>query len=55
MAARSFASDRLWRVSNNVGIDVPLSVEAFERNFLQPPAETAADPNASTPSPGTTP
>ncbi len=55
LAARSSANDRLWRVSNNVGIDVPLSVEAFERNFLQPPAETAADPNASTPPPGATP
>ncbi len=55
LAARSSASDRLWRVSNNVGIDVPLSVEAFERNFLQPPAETEADPNAGAPPPGATP
>ena len=55
LAARSSANDRVWRVSNNVGIDVPLSVEAFKRNFLQPPAETAADPNASTPPPGATP
>ncbi len=55
LAVRSSGNDRLWRVSNNIGIDVPLSVEAFERNFLQPPAETTADPNADTPPPGTTP
>ncbi len=55
LAARSSANDRLWRVSNNVGIDVPLSVEAFERNFLEQPAETAADPNAGTPPPVATP
>ena len=49
VAARSSANDRVWLVSNNVGVDVPLSVEAFERNFLEQPAalaETAANPNA---------
>ena len=38
MAARASASERVWRVSNDLGVDVPLSLEAFERNFLEQPA-----------------
>ncbi len=55
MAARASASERVWRVSNNLGVDVPLSLEAFERNFLEQPAETAADPNGGAPAPGAAP
>ena len=34
-AARSTRADRLWRVDNAVGQDVPLSPEAFRSNFFE--------------------
>ena len=38
-AARSTRTDRLWRVDNAVGQDVPLTPEAFRTNFFEEPAE----------------
>jgi hypothetical protein len=35
IAARSSQSDRIWRVQKEIGEDVPLGLEAFERNFLK--------------------
>ncbi len=35
MGARSSANDRIWRVDNDVGVDIPLSLEAFRTNFLE--------------------
>jgi len=45
MGARSSANDRLWRVDNDVGVDIPLSLEAFRTNFLEE-AEEEPEPEA---------
>jgi hypothetical protein len=34
IAARSSGNDRLWRVANGLGEDLPLSLEAFQNNFV---------------------
>jgi hypothetical protein len=34
LAARSSQSDRIWRVAESVGEDVPLGLEAFENRFV---------------------
>jgi hypothetical protein len=45
IAARSSQSDRLWRIENEIGKDVPLTLEAFRNSFLEkPPAEEATEP-----------
>ena len=35
MGARSSANDHIWRVDNDVGVDIPLSLEAYRTNFLE--------------------
>ena len=58
LAARSSVNDRVWRVDSDLGVDVPLSLEAFERNFLEKPAENAQtpdDPNGDSPGADATP
>jgi len=44
------SSPRVWRLINDVGEDIPLSLEAFRNRWLDPDAagETAADPVAGT-------
>ncbi|MFQ5514645.1 MAG: DUF4340 domain-containing protein [Myxococcota bacterium] len=37
LPARSSTSERIWKVSNELGKDVPLGLEAFEQNFVEPP------------------
>ncbi len=39
LAARSSASEVLWRVRNEVGEDVPLSLDAFRNDFADLPAD----------------
>lgn len=39
LAARSSRTDRVWRVENEIGKDVPLTLEAFRTNFLDESAE----------------
>lgn len=52
LAARSSQGETLWRVSNDLGRDVPLGLEAFENTWLEKepaaeaPAPPAPDPNA---------
>jgi hypothetical protein len=41
MPARSSENDRIWRVFNDLGADIPLSLEAFQRNFLEAEPEPA--------------
>ncbi len=41
--ARSSRRDTLWRVDTEIGDDVPLSEEAFQRNFVKSPPPTDDD------------
>jgi hypothetical protein len=44
MPARSSQTDRLWRVSNDLGEDVPLTLEAFRNNLLENPPDEEEEP-----------
>jgi hypothetical protein len=41
LPARSSEHDRIWRVLNDVGADIPLGLEAFQRNFVEAEPEPA--------------
>jgi hypothetical protein len=43
LPARSSESDKVWRVENEVGKDVPLTLEAFRNNFLVEETPPAAE------------
>lgn len=41
LPARSSENDRTWRVLNDLGADIPLGLEAFQRNFVEVEPEPA--------------
>ena len=52
LAARSSQSDRVWRVRNDLGRDVPLGLEAFDNQWNTWSPEPAGDaPDAAAPDP----
>lgn len=52
LAARSSRSERIWRVRNDLGEDLPLGLEAFETHWVEPPEAGAPAAQPPAPEPG---